>query len=438
MSIPIIPILTPLDYEWKYISPPCYYSGTGPVVKPVTNNVSPPSNTSVGNPDISIDARLKDARLKLKLDILKCIGQSLKDPDQTEVIRLRLKFDQLQVGMAETDSRIERMRTETLRVERAELEAELTKARAELASIDAILASDEPDDGELGEDEMDENETNEDDVSGENGREENKKGENKPDEDETEGEIEDHKIGEYIKEEGEILDEMEDKKMDKYGMENHKTNQHKRDEDQRRNKDYDKKEILASSFREAIRKELDDELEKVFRKNQELDLQENMDGHSPKKRKFAYQEKQYDTSNPVPSSPDVKSGSSKIAWIDTVPLLKELNTHLAGYKLSSSAEEIMDIRSWIDKSFDSGMRRLLRNQPIADILASWDNRYEEEGLNNILRSVVLVYDSIEDLHTLRAHYDRILGEAVLSLYSRAKARDWGRKDHEKDFGKLVL
>ncbi|TGO58780.1 hypothetical protein BCON_0051g00200 [Botryotinia convoluta] len=433
LSIPIVPILTPSDSEWKYISPPCHYAGTGPVAEPVANNVSSSSNTSVGNSDISIDARLKDARFKLKLDLLKRIGQSLKDPDQTQVIRLRLKFDQLQVGIAETDSRIERIRTENLRVEQAELEVELRKARAELASMDAMLASDEMFDGELGEDEMDENETNENDASGENGREENKKREDKPEE-----EIADHKIDEYKKEEGEILDEMEGKKMDKYEMKDHKTNQHKRDEDQRRDKDYDKKEILVSSFREAIRKELDDELEKAFRKNKRLDLQEKKDGHSPKKRKFEDQEKQSDKSNPSPSSPDVKSGSSKVAWIDTVPLLRELNKHLAGYKLGSSAEEIMDIRSWIDKGFDTGMRRLLRNQPIADILASWDNRYEKEGLNNILRSVVLVYDSIEDLHTLRAHYDRILGEAVLSLHSRAKVRDSGRNDYETNFGKLAL
>ncbi|KAF5872930.1 uncharacterized protein Bfra_008207 [Botrytis fragariae] len=439
MSIPIIPILTPEDSEWKYISPPCHYAGTGPVAEPVANNVSS-SNTSVGNSDISIDARLKDARLKLKLDLLKLIGLLLRDPDQTQVIRLRLKFDQLQVGTAETDSRIERLRAENSRIERAELEVELRKARAELASIDANLASDEIVDGELGEDElgedeldedeMDENETNDNDVSGETGREENKKGEDE--------EIEDHKIDEHKKEESEILDEMEDKKMNKYEMEDHKANQHKIDKDQKSGKDYDKKETLVNSFREAIRKELDDELEEAFRKNKILDLQEKKDGHSPKKRKFEDQEKQSDTSNATSSSPDVKFSSSKVAWIDTVPLLRELNTHLAECRLGSSAEEIMDIRSWIDRGFDSGMRRLLRNQPIADILASWDNRYEDEGLNNILRSVVLVYDSIEDLHTLRVHYDRILGEAVLSLHSRAKVRDSGRNDHETDFGNLAL
>ncbi|KAF7889760.1 uncharacterized protein EAF02_002175 [Botrytis sinoallii] len=457
-SIPIIPILTPADSEWTYISPSCHYAGTGPVAEPVPNNVSPPSNTSVGNSDISTNARLKDARLKLKHDILRQIGQSLKDSDQTQVIKLRLRFDQLQVGMAETDSRIERMINQNLRAEQAKLEEELRKARADLAVIDANLASDEMVDDELGEeemdeDEMDENRTNENDVSGENGREEierdenerdenetdenerdenekeeNEKEENEEEEDEPEEELDDHKIDECKKEESEILEEMEEKKMDDYEMEDHKTNQHEMDKDQKREKYYDEKEILDSSFRQAIRKELDEELEKAFRKNKNLDLQKKTDRHSSKKRKFEHQEEQSDKPNPSPSSPDVESGGPEIAWIDTVPLLRELNTHLAGYKMGSSAEEIMDIRSWIDKGFDTGMRRILRNQPIADILGSWDNRYEEEGLNNILRSVVLVYDSIEDLHTLRAHYDRILGEAVLSSHSRAKVRDSGRND----------
>ncbi|KAF7920678.1 hypothetical protein EAE99_007972 [Botrytis elliptica] len=473
-SIPIIPILTPADSEWDYISPSCHYAGTGPVAEPVPNNVSPPSNTSVGNSDISTNARLKDARHKLKHDILRQIGQSLKDSDQTQVIKLRQRFDQIQVGMAETDSRIERMINQNLRAEQAKLEEELRKARADLAVIDANLASDEMVDDELGEeemdeDEMDENRTNENDVSGENEREENEREENEREENEREenereenereenereenereenereenereenereenereeDEPEDHKIDECKKEKSETLEEMEDKKMDDYEMEDHKTNQLEMDKDQKREKYYDEKEILDSSFRQAIRKELDDELEKAFRKNKKLELQKKTDGHSSKKRKFEHQEEQSNKPNPSTSSPDMESGGPEIAWIDTVPLLRELNTRLAGYKMGSSAEEIMDIRSWIDKGFDTGMRRLLRNQPIADILGSWDNRYEEEGLNNILRSVVLVYDSIEDLHTLRAHYDRILGEAVLSSHSRAKVRDSGRND----------
>ncbi|TGO39796.1 hypothetical protein BHYA_0048g00610 [Botrytis hyacinthi] len=400
-SIPIIPILTPADSEWIYISPTFHYAGTGPVAERFASNVSPSSNTSIGNSDTSMNARLKDARLKLKIDILRLIGQLLKGHDQTRVIKLRLQFDQLQVGIAETDYRIERLRTENLRIGRTELDMELREARARLASIDTNLASDEMVDGELGEDEMDENEMDENDISRENGR----------GEDEPEGDIENHKIDEYKKEEDKILDEMEDKKVDKYGMEGHRTKRYKRDENQGRNKADDKKEILVSSHREAFRKELDDELEKAFKKNQEFDLQEKKDERLSKKRKFEDQEEQSDISNPIPSSPDVKSDSSEIAWIDTVPLLRELNTYLAGYKMDSSAEEIMDIRSWIDKGFDTGIRRLLRNQPVADILGSWDNRYEKEGLNNILRSLVLVYDSIEDLHTLRAHYDRILGEA---------------------------
>ncbi|TGO08302.1 hypothetical protein BTUL_0215g00050 [Botrytis tulipae] len=404
-SIPIIPILTPADSEWKYISPTFHYAGTNPVAERFANNVSSSSNTSVAHSDISMNPRLKDARVKLKMDILRLIGPLLKNDDQTQVIKLRLRFDHLQVGIAETDYRIERLRTEKLRIEklrieRAELDMELREARAQLASIDANLASDEMVDGELGEDEMDEDEMdeeemdedemNENDVSGENGREENEKGENEPEE-----EIEDHKIDEYKKEEGEALDEKEDKKVDEYEMEGHKTKKHKKDENPGREKDDDKKEHLD-------------------------------------------QEEQSDTSNTIPSSPDVKSGSSKIAWIDTVPLLGELNTHLAGHQMDSSAEETMDIRSWIDKGFDTGIRRLLRDQPIADILASWDNIFDKEGLNNILRSVVLVYDSIEDLHTLRAHCDRILGEAVLALHSRVNVRDAGRNDHETDFGKSAL
>ncbi|KAF7954381.1 hypothetical protein EAE96_005505 [Botrytis aclada] len=429
-SIPIIPILTPADSEWKYISPTCYYAGTGPVAEPVANNSS---SLSVDDSDIFKETRLVEARLKLKLDLLKRIGRSLQEPDQTEAIRLRLKFDQIRVGAAEADSRIERMITENLRDEQAELEVELRRARAELASLDALLADDE-----LSEDEVDENETNENNGSGENEGEENKSGEDKVEEDKTEGKIEDHKIDEHKMKESELLDEKGDKKAEKDEMGDHKTNQHKKDQDQKRDKDCDKKEILLSSFREAIRKELDQELEKAFRKNQELDFPEKKDGNSPKKRKLEDQEKRSKTSTPSPSPPDVKSGSSKVAWIETVPLLRELNTHLAGHKISSSAEDIMDIRSWIDKGFDTGMRRLLRNQPIADILGSWDNKYEEDGLNNILRSVVLVYDSLEDLHTLRVHYDRILGEMALSIHSRAKARDSGRIDYETDFGKLAL
>lgn len=424
----------------------------------VANNGSSSSNTSVGNSDISISARLIDARLKLKVDVLNLIGQLLKDRNETQAIRLRLKFDHLQVGIAETESRIERLRTENLRIEnlrieRAKLDMELREARAQLASIDENLASDEMVDGELGEDEidedetdenemnenemdedeMDENETLENDVSGENWKEKNKKGEDEP-----EGGIEDHKIDEYQKEEGEIADEMEDKKWDEYEMDDHRTKRHKRDENQGRDQEDNKKEVLFSSHREAIRKELDDELEKAFRKNKKLDLQEKKDENWSRKRKSEDQGERSDTSNPIPSSPDVKFDSSEIAWIDTVPLLRELNTHLAGYKVDRSAEEMMDIRSWIDKGFDTGIRRLLRNQPIADILGSWDNRYEKEGLNNILRSVVLVYDSIKDLHTLRAHYDRILGEAVLELHSGAKVQDSGRNDQETDFGKSAL
>ncbi|TGO58174.1 hypothetical protein BOTNAR_0186g00030 [Botryotinia narcissicola] len=237
-SIPIIPILTPADSEWKYISPTFHYAGTDPVAERFANNVSSSSDTS------------------------------------------------LQVGIAETDYRIERLRTENLRIEqlrieRAELDMELREARAQLASIDANLTSDEMVDGEMDEEEMDEDEMNENDVSGENGREENEEGENEPEE-----EIEDHKTDEYKKEEGEILDEMEDKKMDKYEMEGHRTKKHTRDENQGRGKDDDKREILVSSHREAIRKELDDELEKAPRNNWEFDLQDKKDGHSFKKRKF--------------------------------------------------------------------------------------------------------------------------------------------------------
>ncbi|KAF7898395.1 hypothetical protein EAF00_004841 [Botryotinia globosa] len=325
-SIPIIPILTPADSEWKYISPTCHYAGTDPVAERFANNVSSSSNTSVGHSDISMNPRLEEARLKLKMDILRLIGPLLKNHDQTPVIKLRLRFDQLQVGIAETDYRIERLRTENLRteklrIERAELDMELREARAQLASIDAILASDKMVDGELGEDELDEeemdeeemsedemnedemnedemnedemneDEMNEDNVSGENGREENgreenggeenEKGENEPEE-----EIEDHKIDDYKKEESETLDKMEDKKMDKYEMEGRRTKMHKRDENQGRDKDDDKKKILVSSHREAIRKELDDDLEKTFRNNWGFDLQGKKDGHSFKKRKF--------------------------------------------------------------------------------------------------------------------------------------------------------
>ncbi|KAF7952225.1 uncharacterized protein EAE97_001722 [Botrytis byssoidea] len=290
-SIPIIPILTPADSEWKYISPTFHYAGTDPVAERFANNVSSSSNTSVCHSDISINPRLKDARLKLKMDILRLIRPLLKNHDQTQVIKLRLMFDHLQVGIAGTDYRIERLRAENLRIERLriereELDMELREARAHLASIDANLASDEMDDGELsedelGEDEMDEEEMNGDDVSGEHGREENEKGE-----DESEGEIEDHRIDGYENKEGEALDEMEDKKVDKYETEGHRTKKHTRDENHGREKEDDKREILVSSHREAIRKELDEELEKTFRNNWEFDLQGKKDGHSFKKRKF--------------------------------------------------------------------------------------------------------------------------------------------------------
>ncbi|TEY57392.1 hypothetical protein BOTCAL_0219g00120 [Botryotinia calthae] len=417
LSIPIIPILTSADSEWRYISPTCYYAGTGPVAETFGNEVSSSSDTSAEGPDECMDYKLREARLELKIDILNRIERAVDNADQAEVMKLRRRFDQLSVAIAEMDSQIEDTETEELRVEEAELQEELRKARAELALRSAKLTSAEMIDDELSEDEIDENETNENDASRANGRRESKFKEEI-----TNDETEDHKMDEY---------KMEDQKMDKDEMEDEEMG-----EDQKK-KDYNMKEIALSSFRETIRKELHDELEKAFRKNKTLNLQESKGAHSPKKRKFDEQE-QSDTSKPIPSSPDVKSDSPETAWIDTVPLLRELNTHLAERKISSSAEDIMDIRLWIDKGFDTGMRRLMRNQPVAEILTSWDNRYEEEGLNNILRSIVLVYDSIEDLHTLRTHYDRILGELVLSIHSIAIVRDSGRNHCETDFRKLAL
>ncbi|KAK6599646.1 hypothetical protein H4I95_08521 [Botrytis cinerea] len=402
LSIPIIPILTPADSEWIYISPTCYYAGTGPVAETFGSEVSSPSDTSAGDSDECMGYKLRDARLELKIDILERIELAVDNADRAEVMKLRRRFDRLSVAITEMDSQIEDTETEELRVEEAELQEELRKARAELASRNAKFASVEMIDDELSEDEIDENETNETDASRANGRRESK-----------------------FKEEI-TNDEIED----------HKTDQHKMGEDQKE-KYHNMKEIALGSPRETVRKELNDELEKAFRKNKNLNLQESKGAHSPKKRKFDEQE-QSNTSNPIPSSPDVKSGSPETAWIDTVPLLRELNTHLAECKISSSAEETMAIRSWIDKGFDTGMRRLMRNQPIAEILASWDNKYEEEGLNNVLKSIVVVYDSIEDLHTLRTHYDRILGELVLSIHSIATVRGSGTDNCETDFGKLAL
>lgn len=366
------------------------------------NEVSSSSDTSAGDSDECMGYKLRGARLELKIDILKRIELAVDNADQAEVMKLRRMLDQLSVAIAETDSQIEDTETEELRVEEAEPQEELRKARAELASRNAKLASAEMIDDDLSKDEIDENETNEADASRANGRRESK-----------------------FKEEI-TNDEIED----------HKTDQHTMDENQKK-KYHNMKEIALSSLRETIRKELNDELEKAFRKNKNLNLQESKGAHSPKKRKFDEQE-QSNTSNPIQSSPDVKSGSSETAWIDTVPLLRKLNTHLAECKISSSAEETMAIRSWIDKGFDTGMRRLMRNQPIAEILASWDTRYEEEGMNDVLRSIVLVYDSIEDLHTLRTHYDRILGELVLSIHSIATVRGSERNNCETDFGKLPL
>ncbi|RAL65964.1 hypothetical protein DID88_005625 [Monilinia fructigena] len=185
----------------------------------------------------------------------------------------------------------------------------------------------------------------------------------------------------------------------------------------------DEGEIDNDLYIQVIREELDKKLMKEIAGKIGPKVQENPE-HFSKKRKLDDQaelskapRKNEPTSNPPTPSPTLTTiPAPEKSWIDTVPLLRELNGHLAKCRMRMRAEEIMDVRSWIEKGFDAGTRTLLQHRYIDDAEAFWEDKYQEEGLNDNLKSIVKEYDTVEKLHTLRVHFGRILGDEMIFVY----------------------
>ncbi|KAF7870377.1 hypothetical protein EAF04_004123 [Stromatinia cepivora] len=107
-------------------------------------------------------------------------------------------------------------------------------------------------------------------------------------------------------------------------------------------------------------------------------------------------------------------------WIDTVPSLKRLNERLAEYRMSMSAGDLLDLRRWIDRVFDQGMKNCLPYGTISTSRFHWKKKYSEDGLNDTLRLILREHNSLQDLEELRLHYDRLLGKEMLVLYLKGK------------------
>ncbi|KAJ8067190.1 hypothetical protein OCU04_004555 [Sclerotinia nivalis] len=110
----------------------------------------------------------------------------------------------------------------------------------------------------------------------------------------------------------------------------------------------------------------------------------------------------------------------RIPWIDTVPSLKRLNERLAEYRMSMSAGDLLDVRRWIDRVFDQGMKNCLPYGTISASRFPWKKKYNENGLNDVLRLILREHNSFQDLEKLRRHYDRIIGKEMLVLYLKRR------------------
>ncbi|KAB8295010.1 hypothetical protein EYC80_006957 [Monilinia laxa] len=220
-----------------------------------------------------------------------------------------------------------------------------------------------------------------------------------------------------------VKEELEAAKLRIADIEMGENDEEENDEEEHDEEENDEGEINDDFYIQAIREELDKKLMKEIAEKLGLKVHGNPE-HFSKKRKLDDQaelskapRKNEPASNPPTPSPTLTTVSApEKSWIDTAPLLSELNGHLAKCRMRMTADEIMDVRSWIDKGFDAGMRTLLQHRYIDDVEAFWEDKYQEEGLNDNLKSIVKEYDTIEKLHTLRVHFDRILGEEMIFVY----------------------
>lgn len=114
-----------------------------------------------------------------------------------------------------------------------------------------------------------------------------------------------------------------------------------------------------------------------------------------------------------------------------VPLLKGFNEQLSLYVPSLTSQGVIEMRTWIDKNFDAGIKILLRREPICNVDGCWEYKYER-GLNDGLKSIVKRYDAVNDLNILRMFYDKAISAMMKITFCFEKSIENRIEDDSKE------
>lgn len=114
-----------------------------------------------------------------------------------------------------------------------------------------------------------------------------------------------------------------------------------------------------------------------------------------------------------------------------VPLLKGFNEQLSLYVPSLTSQGVIEMRTWIDKNFDAGIKILLRREPICNVDGCWEYKYER-GLNDGLKSIVKRYDAVNDLNILRMFYDKAISAMMKITFCFEKSSENRMEDDSKE------